>query len=200
MFGGGVSRPADSGVRRAHRQTKYSVEPFGGAVRRLSRFVNGLGRSWGRVFGVRRLLPLLDLLHWRPLAHCLLLLVCPTVNTTRTVKTGLSSGATGFYWYLLGSTLLAAASTVTLLWNYKSKPPESTTGCWTRSASFMVVPLWTEPEECDQVLTFYRDQNQRKDSEKWSQKVLQRSTGSFCCVLARKNLLNICFHQSDHDH
>lgn len=104
---------------RSKEQTEreYGVEPFGGAVSRLSRFVSGRGRSWGRVLGVRRLLPLLDLLHQRPLAHRLLLLVRPTVDTTGTVKTQPSSGATGVYWCLLVSTLLAAASTVTLLWN-----------------------------------------------------------------------------------
>lgn len=100
----------------AEKQTekKYGVEPFGGAVRRLSRFMSGRGRSRGRVLGVRRLLPLLDLLHRRPLAHRLLLLVRPTVDTTGTVTTLPSSGATGFYWCLLASTLLAAASTVEL--------------------------------------------------------------------------------------
>lgn len=164
MLEGGVSRLADSGVEGADRARNYWVEPFGGAVWRLSRFVSGRGRSWGRVLGVRRFLPLLDLLHWRPLAHRFLLLVHPTVDTTGTVKTQPSSGATGFYWCLLGSTLLAAATTVTLLWNYKSKPPESTTGCWTRTASFLVVPLWTKPEQCDrqEMLTFYSHENQKK--------------------------------------
>lgn len=112
MLGGGVSRLADSRVGGADKERKYDVEPFGGAVRRLSRFVSGRGRSWGRILGVRRLLPLLDLLHRRPLAHRLLLLVRPTVDTTSTIKTQPSSGATRFYWCLLGSTLLPAASTV----------------------------------------------------------------------------------------
>lgn len=165
-------------------------------MRRLSRFVSGWGSSWGRVLGVRRLLPLLDLLHWRPLAHRLLLLVRPTVDTTGTVKTWPSSRATAFYWVLrYWLLLLRSLYCGTTSPNHQSPPQAAGPGlphCW-------LFPLWTEPEQCDEVLTFYNDQNQKEQEEKCSQKVLQRSTSSFCCVLAGNNQLNICFHQPDHD-
>lgn len=63
-----------------------------------------------------------------------------------------------------------------------------------------------------EVLTFYSHENQKKKNEeeeeakeeerkkgrkKFSQKVLQRSTSSFCWILAGSNLLNLCFHQSN---
>lgn len=66
--------------------------------------MSGRGRSWGCVLGVRRLLPLLDLLHQRPLAHRLLLLVCPTVDRTGTVRLHQAQVLlvpTAIYWFLL---------------------------------------------------------------------------------------------------
>lgn len=95
---GAESNSSQTAGSKEQTERKYGVEPFGDAVRRLSRFVSSLGRSRGRVLRVRRLLPLLDLLHRGPLAHRLLLLVRPTVDTTGSVKTQPSSGATGFYW------------------------------------------------------------------------------------------------------
>lgn len=50
------------------------------------------------------------------------------------------------------------------------------------------------------VLTFYSDQNQKKEQEeKFSQRILQRSTGRFYSILAANKLMNICFQQSEHD-